>query len=66
MPAKFKAIVDWFGDEPLKMQQAGILYAAGQIIDLVANGIYHIHIYTMNNPNVAAGIINSLSEIIGK
>lgn len=66
VPAKFKAIVDWFGDEPLKMQQAGILYAAGQIIDLVANGIYHIHIYTMNNPNVAAGIINSLSEIIGK
>lgn len=47
------------------MQQAGIAYAAGQIIDLVANGINHIHIYTMNNPEVAAGIINSLSEIIG-
>ena len=65
VPARFKAIVDWFGSEPLKMQQAGIAYAAGQIIDLVANGINHIHIYTMNNPEVAAGIINSLSEIIG-
>ncbi len=65
VPARFKAIVDWFGSEPLKMQQAGIVYAAGQIIDLVANGINHIHIYTMNNPEVAAGIINSLSEIIG-
>ncbi len=66
MPAKFKAIVDRFGDEPLKMQQAGIVYAAGQIIDLFANGINHIHIYTMNNPEVAKGIIRSLSEIIGK
>ncbi len=66
MPARFKAIVDWFGDEPLKMQQAGIAYAAGQIIDLVANGINHIHIYTMNNPEVAKGIMENLSEIIGK
>jgi len=66
VPAKFKAIVDWFGDEPLKMQQAGIIYAAGQIIDLLANGINHIHIYTMNNPEVAAGIMDSLSEIIKK
>lgn len=66
MPARFKAIVDWFGDETLKMQQAGIAYAAGQIIDLVANGINHIHIYTMNNPEVAKGIMESLSEIIGK
>lgn len=66
IPAKFKAIVDGFGDEPLKMQQAGILYAAGQIIDLVANGIKHIHIYTMNNPKVAEGIMNSLSQITGK
>lgn len=66
MPARFKAIVDWFGDEPLKMQQAGIAYAAGQIIDLVANGVNHIHIYTMNNPEVAKGIMKNLSEIIGK
>lgn len=66
VPAKFKAIVDWFGDEPLKMQQAGIAYAVGQIIDLVANGINHIHIYTMNNPDVAAGIMENISEITGK
>ena len=38
MPAKFKAIVDWFGDEPLKMQQAGIAYETGHIIELIANG----------------------------
>lgn len=66
VPARFKAIVDWFGDDPAKMQQAGIAYATDQIIDLIANGINHIHIYTMNNPKVAAGIMDNLSDIIGK
>ena len=36
-----------------------------QIIDLIANGVKHIHVYTMNDPEVAAGIQNNLSEIIG-
>lgn len=64
VPARFKAIVDWFGDEPDKMRQAGIAYATDQIIDLIANGIKHIHIYTMNDPEVAAGIQSNLSAII--
>lgn len=66
VPAKFKSIVDWFGAEPQKMQQAGIAYATEQIIDLFANGIKNVHVYTMNNPEVALGIQNNLSEIIGK
>lgn len=66
VPAKFKSIVDWFGDESQKMQQAGIAYATEQIIDLFANGIKNVHVYTMNNPKVALGIQNNLSEIIGK
>lgn len=66
VPAKFKSIVDWFGDESQKMQQAGIAYATEQIIDLFANGIKNVHVYTMNNPEVAIGIQNNLSEIIGK
>lgn len=65
VPARFKAIVDWFGDDPAKMRQAGIAYATDQIIDLIANGVRHIHIYTMNDPVVAAGIQKNLSEIIG-
>ncbi len=64
VPARFKAIVDWFGDDPAKMRQAGIAYATDQIIDLIANGVKHIHIYTMNDPAVAAGIQKNLSEII--
>lgn len=65
VPARFKSIVDWFGDEPAKMKQAGIAYATDQIIDLIANGVKHIHVYTMNDPEVAVGIQRNLSEIIG-
>ncbi len=64
LPARFKAIVDRFGDRPAAMKQAGISYATEQIIDLIANGVNGIHIYTMNKPDVAARIQDSLSEIL--
>lgn len=64
MPARFKAIVDRFGDNPAAMKQAGIAYATEQIIDLIANGVNNIHIYSMNKPDVAARIQESLSEIL--
>ena len=65
MPQRFKALVDKFGTSPLAMKQAGIVYAADQIIDLYANGITHVHVYSMNKPDVAAKIQASLSDIIG-
>lgn len=64
LPERFKAIVDRFGDDPSAMRQAGVIYATEQIIDLIANGVNHIHIYTMNKPEIAAGIQASLSEIL--
>ena len=64
VPQRFRAIVDCFGPSPAAMKQAGIIYAAEQVIDLIANGIRHIHVYTMNKPDVAAGIMASLSELI--
>ncbi len=66
LPARFKAIVDRFGENPAAMKQAGIAYATEQIIDLIANGVNGIHIYTMNKPDVAARIQESLSCIIGE
>ena len=63
VPAKFLSIVDRFGDNPAAMRQAGIAYATEQIIDLIANGVNHIHIYSMNKPDVAAAIMDNLSEI---
>lgn len=64
IPRRFRARVDRFGDDPDKMRQAGVIYATEQIIDLISNGVNHIHIYTMNKPDIAAGIKESLSEII--
>ncbi len=64
MPQKFKAIVDHFGTTPAAMKQAGIAYATEQIVDLLANGVNAIHVYSMNKPEVAAQIQASLSEII--
>lgn len=64
LPQRFKAIVDRFGDDPRAMQQAGIAYATDQIIDLIANGIENIHIYSMNKPEVAKAIMANLKEII--
>ncbi len=66
MPQRFKSLVDKFGYDPLAMKQAGIAYTTDQIIDLYANGINHVHVYSMNNPDVAKKIMLNLSDILGK
>ena len=66
LPQRFKALVDRFGSDPDAMMQAGIAYATDQIIDLYANGIEHVHVYTMNKPEVARKITENLSAILGK
>ena len=63
VPAKFLTIVDRFGDHPEAMKQAGIAYATEQIIDLIANGVNHVHIYAMNKPEIVEAIMNNLSYI---
>jgi methylenetetrahydrofolate reductase (NADPH) len=64
VPTRFRSIVDRFGNSPEAMQQAGIIYATDQIIDLLANGVKHIHVYSMNKPEVVKGIQDSLEKII--
>ena len=66
MPQRFKALVDKFGATPVAMKQAGIAYATDQIIDLFANGITNVHVYSMNKPDVAAAIQRNLSDILGQ
>lgn len=63
LPQRFRAIVERFADYPAALKQAGIAYATDQIIDLIANGVNHVHIYTMNKPDVAGAIFRNLSEI---
>ena len=66
MPRRFISLVDRFGGDAAAMTQAGIAYATDQIIDLYANGIRHVHVYTMNKPEVAEAIRNNLKELLGK
>lgn len=66
MPQRFKSLVDKFGSDPEAMKQAGIIYASDQIIDLYANGITNVHVYSMNKPDVAEGILRNVSAILGK
>ncbi len=65
MPQRFKSLVDKFGNTPAAMKQAGIAYATDQIIDLFANGITNVHVYSMNKPDVAEAIQRNLSDILG-
>ena len=65
MPQRFKSLVDKFGASPDAMKQAGIAYATDQIIDLFANGITNVHVYSMNKPDVAEKIQSNLSDILG-
>lgn len=66
MPQRFKSLVDKFGSDPEAMKQAGIAYATDQIIDLYANGITNVHVYSMNKPDVARKICDNLSCVLGK
>ena len=65
LPQRFIRIVDKFGSDPDKMMQAGIAYATEQIVDLFANGVNAVHVYTMNKPEVARAIMENISKIIG-
>lgn len=65
LPQSFVRIVDRYGDNPEAMKQAGIAYATQQIIDLYANGVRAVHVYSMNKPDVAEKIKENISAIIG-
>ena len=64
VPDRFRQIVDAFGADPAAMAQAGVAYATAQIVDLLANGIRHIHVYSMNQPQVAAAIRQNVLELL--
>jgi len=66
LPPRFRSIVDRFGDDPASMRQAGVAYATEQIIDLIANGVNNIHLYTMNRVDVARDVFANLGAIIGR
>lgn len=64
LPRKFTAMMQRFGHSPEAIRDAGIAYAVDQIVDLAANGVDGIHLYTMNNPYVARRITEAVSGIL--
>jgi len=66
LPDRFKTIIDRFGDDPEAMCDAGVAYATEQIVDLFANGVNAVHLYTMNKPEIAARILANLRHIVGR
>ena len=64
LPPRFRAIVDRFGDDSVAMMDAGVAYATEQIIDLFANGVDNVHVYTMNRPEIAIRIMLNLHGLV--
>lgn len=64
IPEKFMKIINKYIDNPEALRDAGIAYATEQIIDLLSSGVDGIHIYTMNNPEVAKKIVSNISSIV--
>ena len=64
LPPRFRAIVDRFGEDPAAMLEAGVAHATAQIVDLFANGVDNVHVYTMNRPEVARRIMANLRGLL--
>lgn len=63
LPRKLTRILSRYGDHPQALREAGIAYAIDQISDLIAGGVEGIHLYTMNSPQVARQIADSIASI---
>ena len=66
LPYRFRMILDKFRERPDAMKQAGVVYAAEQIVDLVANGVQGVHVYVMNKPDVARALSENLAKVLGR
>lgn len=64
IPKEIQQFVKAYGHNSMAMKEAGIAYATKQIIDLLANGVDGIHIYTMNQPEIAKRIVENLRGIL--
>ena len=64
LPAKFSKIMQRYENNPEALRDAGIAYAVEQIVDLIANGVDGIHLYTMNNPYIARKITEAIVKLL--
>lgn len=64
LPRKFTAMMEKYENNPIAMRDAGIAYAIDQIVDLLAQDVDGIHLYTMNNPYIAYKIYAAISSLL--
>ena len=64
LPRKFAAVLARFEDDPKSLRDAGIAYAIDQIVDLAAHGVDGVHLYTMNDPEVARRITDATRSLV--
>ena len=64
LPAKFTKMMERYEHNPEAMRDAGIAYAVDQIVDLIAQGVQGIHLYTMNRPDTACRIHDSIAALL--
>ena len=63
LPPKFTRMISRYEDKPAALRDAGIAYAIDQIVDLIAQGVQGIHLYTMNDPDVARRISQAVENL---
>ena len=63
LPPKFTRMISRFEQNPTALRDAGIAYAIDQIVDLIAQGVEGIHLYTMNDPDVARRISQAVENL---
>ena len=59
IPGEIQSLIKAYGHNAAALKEAGIAYATMQIIDLLANGVDGIHLYTMNQADIAKKIMAS-------
>ncbi len=64
LPGKFERILHKYEDNKEALFDAGMAYALNQIVDLIANDVDGVHIYTMNNVKIAGRICDGIRSLI--
>lgn len=64
LPPKFSKMIARYDGNPQALYDAGINYAIDQVTDLLASGVDGIHVYAMNNPDVASRIFDAVHNLL--
>ena len=64
LPRKFLAILEKYEHDPVALREAGLAYAIDQIVDLTTQDVSGIHLYTMNNAEVAKHIYHNTKNVL--